>query len=464
MLRPYFDSEQAKRKTLLLGLFALVYMVVFLPYAYFRNDDWWILGNGVLHLPENWSFAFSPTLFITGSEHVWFFRPLFKFFTFVFYAAFGFKYYLWLLTTLALTIAALWYASKTVELVTRSGQSAFTFVLLFVASMHLHFGSILWMGEGLMNCPQICLLIFNLYFFSVGLLNQSKFHYWIAFLFYFFSIGFKEAAVIHPCFLAALVFSEKPFRDLGWKKLVSALVPYAVLTAAYLVYRLYFLPINEGYVPKWTMQEFGTSSLILAASMALPFLTLLTAIFLEGKGLAKNYFKSFYQRWPYLIFLVLVVAPYLGHPFFSPGWLISPGMYLAIFISLCLPSQRFSKKFFFTLGMALIVASLAPILWKLETTGWWMWHKPQRQILKIFQEERFNDVERIKIYECLNPAYPDVNLSRVVGTPYGLYEAWRLIHGRDIQISFRPCEKAPLAETKTLSVIWRFPDLTVVNP
>lgn len=468
MIRPFPTSEDAKNKSLLLCVFALVYLLVFLPFAYFRNDDWWILGNGVLHLPQNWSFAFSPTLFVNGIEQTWFFRPFFKIFTFLFFKVFGFNYYLWLSATLLFTVGALSFASRAIELVTGSAQSAFAFLLIFIASIHLHFGSIMWMGEGLMNCPQIFLLISSLFFFCDGYFGAGNrgASFVIALVLYVLSLGFKESAVFHPVFLTALVLSEKRFQKTSLKARALTLIPYAILTASYLVYRLCYLPINSGYIPKFTHQDFGESSLILVASMAFPLVTLIAIAFTEGKQSGFNYLKSLKQKWWYLPFFAVVISPYIGHPFFSPGWLFSPGIYFAVFLAFSIPSTRLSKKFFLLLGTALLTVSLPPILWRLNTTGWWSWHKPQRQIIEIFQSNLAAQIEGVAIYDCENPAFPTATLSRVVGTPYGLFEAWRMNHVKAVPIDFKYCQEMPkeiLAGSTTLHIQWRFPEFTVLN-
>src|SRR4051794_20483659 len=88
---------------LCLTLFSVVYAAGVFAFAFFRHDDWLILGNSVAHLPRDWSFAWRPTLFFHGREGDWFFRPFFKLGVYAFYQAFGFHYRAWLCALLLVT-------------------------------------------------------------------------------------------------------------------------------------------------------------------------------------------------------------------------------------------------------------------------------------------------------------------------------------------------------------------------
>lgn len=462
------NSFRINRIVALLCVFVLVYLSVFFPFAYFRNDDWWILGNGVLHLPKDWSFAFSPTLFSRGIEQVWFFRPFFKIFTFLFFKTFGYNYYLWLCATLVFTVGAITFTAMSLQLVTGSTQKAQLFVLLFIASLHLHFGSVMWVGEGLMNCPQVFLLAASLYFFSRSLLTQQEtfLHAGIGIVFYTLALGFKEAAVFHPVFLTFFLFCEPKLKLLAWKPRIFSLLPYGVVTSFYLIYRLGFLPLNQEYVSQFSVADLGQSLLYLTGALAIPLGGMLVAFYFEGKNLISLSLRSFWNRRFYLLFMLLMIAPYLGHPFFSPGWLLAPGMYLALILALSLPAPSLSNRFFRLTGSLLVLLSCMPILWRLHTIGWWQWHKPQRQLLEIFKNEKSERIDTVAIYHCENPAYPNVGLARVVGTPYGLYEAWRLYHGKEATIRTMSCSQVPDKidpNSNTLHIKWFFPHLTVLK-
>lgn len=139
---------------LLLSVFCLFYLGALFPFAFFRHDDWLIVHNGAL-LTENWSSAWSPTLTHGAMERVWFFRPLFKFNGFLFWRLFGEQYFFWLLGVLTFTVAAVYLAADSLSLFATTRKKAITFVTLFLCAPLIHFGSLTWIGEGLMNCPQI---------------------------------------------------------------------------------------------------------------------------------------------------------------------------------------------------------------------------------------------------------------------------------------------------------------------
>ena len=146
-------------------LLAAIYVIGLFPFAYFRNDDWLIFGNALLHVRNDFSQAFRPTLFYGEREVVWFFRPFFKILPYFFFEAFRYNYSLWLGTLFAFFVLAIYLTFRSLKLLTHSRKKALLFVVLFTASFHLHFGSLIWMGEGMMNIPQLFLFSLNLFLF-----------------------------------------------------------------------------------------------------------------------------------------------------------------------------------------------------------------------------------------------------------------------------------------------------------
>ena len=457
-----------RKKVLLLVAFSLACAATFFPFAFFRNDDWWILGNGVRELPKNWGFAFSPTLFFLGEEQNWFFRPLFKIFTLLFFKAFGFNYFLWLCGTLLFTVGAMWFGAKTIELVTNRSQSAFAYLLLFVASIQIYLGSVMWVGEGLMNCPQLFLLSLSLYLFCKHLLvkTSSGINGGLALLTYVVSIGFKESAVFHPLFMAALIFSERKFLDVTVERKIRALIPYVVLTGAFVIYRLFFLPVISGYIPNLSRNFLRENGPIILSALALPMMGLAGVLFLEKQTTAVNFLKAIFQRNRYLPFFLISVLPYLGQGFFSPGWLLGPGAYFLFLLALCIPQGDFSGGFFIRLAVVALSLSLPPVAWKLHNMEWWSWHKPQRQLFDIIRSPANEGISDLYIYDCDRVPEKNLGFTRVVGHDYGLHEAWRLHHSRDVAFHFMRCDAKPArqpADERALHLMWSFPELTVLG-
>ena len=233
------------------GLVLALYLIGIFPYCFFRHDDWWILGNSVTHLGQDWGFLWRPTLYWQDTEIVWFFRPFFKLGTWLFFQLFAFQYYAWLTACLLLACWTLWVGYRTLQ--DLSGRlAAQTFLLWFVCAIPLHLGSLAWVGEGLMNVPQGLLLILCTSYWvrvgeSGGLLSAPL--AWST-LYFVLALGFKESTVFHLAFLAALTLSEPALKFRSrWRTWVPAFGAIAVVAGLYLVWRLGYLPWNPSYRP-----------------------------------------------------------------------------------------------------------------------------------------------------------------------------------------------------------------------
>ncbi|MEZ4749797.1 MAG: hypothetical protein R3B54_03975 [Bdellovibrionota bacterium] len=256
-----------------LGLVSLFYLTAVFPLAYFRHDDWLILGNAVHHFALDWTSAFHPTLFYVNEEIVWFFRPVFKALVYVFYRLLGFNYYLWLAVLYACFVASVALGCAAVSKLTRSTYwGLFSFVLL-LASLHAHFGSLFWMGEGMMNCPQLFLLAANLFLFSLAREKYFYLNQALAYLCFVLALGIKESSVFHAGFLGLIVLLDSGFEK---KRKLGLLVLYGLSGAVYLYFRLVVVPVNPYYVPKTHFWPFAKALLTLLGALALPLLILVS--------------------------------------------------------------------------------------------------------------------------------------------------------------------------------------------
>ena len=120
-------------------LLAAIYVIGLFPFAYFRNDDWLIFGNALLHVKGNLSQAFQPTLFYGEREVVWFFRPFFKILPYLFYEVFHYNYSLWLGTLFTFFVLSMYLSYQSLEILTASRKKSLLFLVLFTSSFHLHF-------------------------------------------------------------------------------------------------------------------------------------------------------------------------------------------------------------------------------------------------------------------------------------------------------------------------------------
>ena len=58
-----------------MAAYSVFYIALIFPFAYFRHDDWQIISNSVLRLPDDWRFLFTDTLYDLGVPTRWFVRP-----------------------------------------------------------------------------------------------------------------------------------------------------------------------------------------------------------------------------------------------------------------------------------------------------------------------------------------------------------------------------------------------------
>lgn len=459
----------------IMGIVALIcvgYLVLVFPLAYFRHDDWLILGNSVLRLPKDWSFALSPNLFFGEQEINWFFRPLFKTLVYYFYQCFGSTYYLWLVGILGFLVGALLLGSKIVFAVTGSKLASRLFLVLFTASIHFHFGSLVWIGEGIMNCPQLFFLMLNTHClcsvaFRPGSFWRSSWLQTAAVLSYIIALGFKESSVFHLVFMLTMVLSETRFSTIPTKIRFYLLTPHFILTLAYLAFQLGAVPFNKHYLPQ---PGFGTMirpAYIIGLSIAVPLGVWFGVLWFYNRRFYSRAVHSLRARWPYLFFLLLSISPYFGHGFFSPGWLLFPGFYVLLVVALATPLK--CKPVLIphnTLAICLLLVTLSPVLFYVHRNAWWLWHKGQRQLHELVRSAPEGVISELVIFDCPNQSYPHATLERVVMFYAGLHEMWNLYHRTPIGISIRSCEaisRKPASQSKTMALKWEFPEFEVVS-
>lgn len=445
-------------------IFVGAYALFALPYAYFRHDDWLILRNAAL-LPSQWRSLWSPTLLFAEGEKTWFFRPFFKLGTYALYSAFGFRYWAWLAVMLLLMTASLWLGGDLIRRLTGDSRRSRWFVILYVGSAPLHFGSLVWIGEALMNCPEVFGLTLSLWLFFRGALDRSArrpAYLFGALLAYTLTLGFKEAAVFHSAFLLGLVLAEPTLRVLSGKDRVRLLAPYAAVTLPYLLFRLFALPLNRQYAPIWRLDLVLTPALVIAASLAAPVAIWVTFVSLGRPASLARVLRGLGSRWPYLPFLAVATLPCLGHYFFSPGWLLYPGFFwlLAATAAVEIPLPEGRRLALATAALALLL--VAPVVFYLNRLAWPQWQTGQRELHRVVAELP-DDVEHMSIFFCNNPRYPDESFERVVGHWDSLVSLWALHHKRPIVFEFRPCREIEgwlaVPQPHRVALRWSFPRL-----
>ena len=469
MLRAIKNLGQSSLAWMLLG-FSAFYLVFAFPISFFRHDDWLMIGNVVRIIPQNWEFLFQSHLVFNDTAEIWFFRPWFKLILYLLFQTMGYHYYGWLVVNLLFTLGALLLGYLAISEFTGSTKRALLFVSLFVVSLHFHFASLVWVGEGTMNCPQIFLLFFNLYCFS-KFLNASTqtaktSFYLLGIVAFIFSLGFKEAAIFHLPFLGAILFGGSLAKKFSFRKKSISLLPYFFIGVGYLYFRLYLLPFNPGYKPQMVLSWLILPATYLLISFFIPIFCLLLGT-LNSKIKPSEYFKGMLSRVGYAIFFIPFFITYVGHGFFSPGWLLCPGFYLVFLIGLSLPTPLLNKKL---VGTSLVFTGLLSgviVFYQVNKLSWLSWHKPQRQILKIIEDVGTSQTKTLQIFDCMAAEKNETSVYRVVGYPSSIQEIFWLNHKVLPEIQILPCSEARRSVASlTPNIIklrWSFPEFTVLT-
>ncbi len=439
-----------RRNTVIfLALAALFYGVAVLPSVFFRHDDWWILGNSVAHLPHDWAYLWKPSLYYADHEIAWFFRPGFKLLVWIFYSVFGLQYSLWILSLLAGFLVSVWLGFLTVARISGETRNGFWFVVAMLCSLTLHFGSVAWVGEGLMNVPQALFLISSLFTFVCSWPVAS----WV---FFALALCFKESSLFHCAFLGAIVVAEPYFNRRPTPQRMRSLAPFAVIALGYLFVRLGRMPYNPSYIPTYTWERLLQSGVAVLGPVLLPLIAWLGVLAfyrVEGKS---AYLKQLLSRWLYLPFLALSTALYLGQDFFSPGWLLVVGYFCVLAVALVPLPKHLAPSSLWVFSIVLLFISSIPLVVRLQSLGWWEWHATQKEVYHQLQKAP-PDTSELIVRSCENPQYPSVTFERVVANSEGLRQMWYLLHGKKIHAGIVPCAYPTSAVPKSGAwfVEWR---------
>lgn len=419
------------------------------PFSYFRNDDWLILGNGATVLPGDWSFLWRPTLVFNSHEETWFFRPGFKLATYLFYQLFGLRYWAWLVATLVLFWLAVWIGQRLTQRL-NGRRAGVAFFVLLALCVHLQFGSLAWIAEGLMNLPQLLLLVGAASAFLHSKRTWgSVFASWLCFT---LALAFKESSVVFLAWLAAAWWFHPQFQPQTPKERILPLLPMGVTAAIYLVVRLVRMPIYSGYLPVWEWSAFLNPAFAFVASLGVPLAAL--ALWMRPKKKIQWNAVLFYA-----VFFLAWLAPHLGHSFFSPGWLLVPGFFFALTIAIhgdFEASEWRRTRRAAAIAVALVFG-VTPVLYQGQKIKWWEWHKGQRQIVEIFRKAPADAYDQLTIFECSMQKETALPIWRVIGYSEGLRHAWRLIHENSISIRFLPCYTLRDPNPRELVLRWDFP-------
>lgn len=444
------------------GVIAFVgalYALWVLPRLSFRHDDWWILGNSVRYLPTDWGFLFRPTLYFDGSEITWFFRPGFKFLVWLFYDVAGLNYAAWMGALLLLFLACLKLGYAIGERVTGEARHGLFFVCALGASLAIHFGSLAWMGEGMMNVPQVFLLLLCTYGVVEGIRNESPAWRMISVVAFLLALGFKESSLFHTAFLWALLFEpslRQPRRE-RW----LTLAPFAVAAVVYLVIRLGVMPVNPSYLAQPTAGKVFRSLSTALGPLFLPLALWVLVLRVREPKTLKVFFSGLAGRWRYLPFLAVSLSIYVGHDFFSPGWFLLLGTFTSLALAFG-PLPAFTPKRAMAFATLLFVFSAVPVVGRLESMGWWKWKGAQNEALAMIQAAP-KETESLVVRACTDPRYPMVTFERVVANEEGLRQMWFLTHQRETDVAIVRCESEIKPEPGRFIVDWRFPVIQSLN-
>lgn len=429
-----------------------------------------MIGNVARIVPSHWKFLFEPYLIYNSNPEIWFFRPWFKLLLYVLYKTFGFQYYAWLAINLFLTLATLVLGHLTIVELTGNVKKGILFISFFVASIHFHFASLVWVGEGTMNCPQLFLLFLNFYCLSKVINSKNLAHlcgfYILGFFAFIFSLGFKEAAIFHLPFLLVLIFNKTNLKNRSLLFNFGLLVPYGLTAMAYLYFRLFLLPFNPGYKPQGNISFIVLPILFLLLSLLLPLISI-GAGAVSVKFPFSKYLKEVLKRTWYFLFFIPFFLTYMGHGFFSPGWLLAPGIYFAFLMGFGFPSGFIDRKLIRNALVFSLVVSSALVFYQTDQLSWWSWHKPQKQIVEIIKAEGSPQTNMLQIYNCGKTNETSPHLKRVVGYPDSIQEIFWLVHQTLPQVNILPCSEinrtVASADPKALRLKWDFPTFTVLT-
>lgn len=433
-------------------LFTLLYLLLS-PLLYFRHDDWLMLGNAVTILPRDWGFLWKTSWYTSPShEEVWFFRPFFKLAIWGSFQVFKFNHFCWIMTHWLLILGALLFAMKSLDNIAVGNSRSKLLAILFLTSLSLHFGNVVWVGEGMMNSPQLFLLSLSVYLFT----KDTIFFRGLSLVTYVLALGFKESSAFLPLFLLALALANNQLKQ-KWK----TLLPHFLCMIIYLIIRLGFLPFNPGYKPHFTFQTLLKPSLYFIVFLATPLLVVLFSAREQSLSSWKMGLKRFI---PFTFYLGLLIAPHLGHPFFSPGWLLLPGFFTLWAFCVSLDESVLNKIPLKRVALVVFGLSFLPVAWQTHELGWLKWGISQKKVHTFIKNLPEDEAKEIFIETCLDPHHPQATFERVVGAAENLQHLWNLHHSTPVDFTLIPCTEGDQRfkpQQGQILAKWHFPNFEV---
>lgn len=161
----------------------------------------------------------------------------------------------------------------------------------------------------------------------------------------------------------------------------------------------------------------------------------------------------------FLPFLGLLVAPHLGHSFFSPGWLLLPGFFTIWVLVFCLDVQLLKDLSLRRWALVVFFLSGLPVFYQVYRIRWLEWKESQQGVHEYLKNLP-DSTTGIYIETCSDPRSPEITFQRVVGAQENLEHMWSLHHSIPVTIRLLPCGRGgELSKLPAGSVVarWSFP-------
>lgn len=419
--------------------------------SFFRHDDWIMLGNAISFLPKNWSFLWESRLYFSPTHlDVWFFRPLFKASIWTGFQLFGMNHTYWVLFQFLSLLGAIGWGALAFKKVDSNSSRAYWFTCLSLLNVSTYFASVVWVGEGMMNIPQVVLLSAALF----NYLKATRVGFLISVGCYLVSLGYKESSAFFPLLLFGVAY---------YKNWVSAqklkLSIFFGIMGCYLIWRLGFVPINPGYQPQISWSFLFKPLIFFLVFLSIPA----TALVFSGLRFGQGFSIPFSKIMPLLFFLLLLVLPHLGHPFFSPGWLLLPGFFSIWVLIFLIKPSLFQSVSLIKTAILCGVISVIPVIWQCHQIRWLEWSQSQKAIHSYLKNFSDPTVTQIEIESCPPPHQEQITFERVVGASDNMEHLWQLYHSTPMKFVFIPCspEKQTYAMPSKGSarILWKFPNV-----
>ena len=170
--------------------------------------------------------------------------------------------------------------------------------------------------------------------------------------------------------------------------------------------------------------------------LSLPFLVVLLNTRTHFFSALKLGLKRFF---PFSFYLILLVAPHVGHPFFSPGWLLLPGFFTLWAFCISLDESVLIKIPLKKVALITFCLSFLPVAWQVRKLGWLQWGISQKEIHAFIKNLPEEDLTEVFIETCVDPHHPQATFERVVGATENLQHLWNLHHSTQVDFTLTPC-------------------------